>query len=573
MAKSIKRNRNTRKKSRRINNKRRIRSRSSLKKIKGGDDNKITVVSYNILDVDLESNFVPRTMDGKNQKKLKEIPLISVTNDADIHAELGKLSEVFDKLFLHTKEGQTNKEFVADFIINVKSNKKEYTLYDLAGNLYSTGFHSGGKIKKDANGEPLNKIQTRQFWGESSAADFVTTDDKKTVNLRKMLTEGFIKSLYTPPESSVNDASLNEIWKSILDVNDAERKWTKRGPRIVQNIQSKTPDIICLQEYGNCKNKNMTDIGDDSVQLNAEYDEQIKALDAQIKALDEQSNDELKQQKDELNEQKRQRLDALENEQVKTDLRKDTLPYKLINLNNTPTYEYKFFGYNPDTTNGDDGVAIFYKTGNFVFKKSISINMDAENVTENAQPDKKPYTTLRRAGLLVLEHNPSKQIFIICTAHLQSDSNERANANDDGKKNRVKTLELKSISEQILKTYNKYTKPPNVIFCGDFNLNMLIKPPNKDGVQEPSKLHIKTATGKTEILNENKFNISTPLILTRVKPEPDLDFTTYSSREEYIDFFYSNMTGSFDTKDVYQIKEEMPNKTEPSDHIMITAKF
>lgn len=536
MAKSIKRNRNTRKKSRRINNKRRIRSRSSLKKIKGGDYNKITVVSYNILDVDLESNFVPRTMDGKNQKKLKDIPLISVKKGADIDVELDKLSEVFDKLFLHTTKEQTNKKFVADFIKNAKPNKndkKEYTLYDLAGNLYSTGFHSGGKIKKDANSGPLNKIQTRQVWGESSAADFVATDDKQTVNLRKMLTEEFIKSLYksqnspvNAPKLQANEASLTEIWTNILGVNDAERKWTKRGPRIVQNIQSKTPDIICLQEYGNCKNKNMTDIGD-SVQLNAESDEQIKALDeqikelykqikeldAQIKTLDEQLNDELKQQKDELNEQKRQRLDALENEQAKTDLRKDTLPYKLINLNNPPTYEYKFFGYNPDTTNGDDGVAIFYKTDKFIFKEYLSINMDAENVTENAQPDKKPYTTLRRSGLLVLEHNPSKQIFIICTAHLQSDSNERAN--DGGKKNRVKTLELKSISEQILETYNKYTnntstKPPNVIFCGDFNLNML-KPPNKEGVQEPSKLHIKTATGETEILNENKFTISPPL--------------------------------------------------------------
>lgn len=547
MAKSIKRNRNNRKKSRRVNKNRR--SRITIKKIKGGTDNEITVVSYNILDVDLESNFVPRTMDGINQKKLKAIPLINSIN------ELDNLSSIFDKLLLHTSKNTPNKDFVNGLI--AKSNS--FTLYDLAANLYSSGFHSGNKIKHANGSEPLNKVETRRLWGDKIGSGFASINgEQTTVNLRKMLTVDFINTLYlTPPTTlPVNDDLLNEIWNSILSVNDEQRKWTIRGPKIVTKIQSKTPDIICLQEYGNCKNKQMTD----------------------------NSVIELVQGKIEENiPNKREYLDELENKQAHEEIRKDTLPYQLIYLGldkeqvaKSPSYEYNFFGYNPDTTNGDDGIAIFYKKDKFTLKEHISINMDAANVTENEQT-KNPYKSLRRAGVLVLEHNVTKLNFVICTAHLQSDSNERVNPNDNNKKNRVKTLELKLISEQILATYEKYNnpenntsnKPPNVIFCGDFNLNML-----KPKTEEMSKLHINAANTTTEILNEDKFTIQTnTLDLKRVKPDPDLEFTTYSSREEYIDFFYSNMDGSIDRIDAYQTRKEMPNTEEPSDHIMLTAKL
>jgi hypothetical protein len=61
--------------------------------------------------------------------------------------------------------------------------------------------------------------------------------------------------------------------------------------------------------------------------------------------------------------------------------------------------------------------------------------------------------------------------------------------------------------------------------------------------------------------------------LSRVEGTPEFKFTTYSSRDEYIDYFYSNRKGIINTTGVYQDEKEMPNETEPSDHIMLTCKF
>ena len=175
---TAKRNKNNRKKSRRLNKNRRNRIRlntlyavnctSSMRNgVKGGDNsNTIKVVSYNILDVDLESNFVPRTMDSKNKTALENIII------------------------------KIDKNKILGLNLNINFNKDELNLYELAGKLYAGGFHSGGLIKNNELNKPLNKVETRQLWGSNEELEFVLPLTNKTnVNLRKMLTVDFINSI------------------------------------------------------------------------------------------------------------------------------------------------------------------------------------------------------------------------------------------------------------------------------------------------------------------------------------------------------------------------------------------
>jgi exonuclease III len=480
------------------------------KKQRGGDKNQITVVSYNILDVELESNFVPRTIDNESKKMLQNILLDN--------------SKIPDNLLVSDKS-------------------KIHTLYDLAGNLYSSAFHAGGIFE---GGIELKKSDARKAWGNEIAREF-SKGDKITYNLRKMLTYDFIKEIRNESISFTEDDS-NYIFDHILKVNNEQRKWSIRSKKIVERLKNSKADIICLQEYGNCKNKSMVDdtiIGED-----ASEGDNLKYSD--------------------LN--KRLSLDTTEQQNAKT--RKNTLPYELIKLG----YEYRFFGYNADTRNGDDGVAIFYKKDKFSFKDHVSIGMDSEVVTKY-EKTKKPYKSLRRAGLLVLEQPSAKNHIIICTAHLQSDSNEQEN-NPSDKKYPVKSLELKAISTQLKESYNVdgYNNPA-IIFCGDFNLKKdvlesssisglgaktfeLVSEPNTDTEKEKNKTPADSLSEAKELF-----------ALSRVEGTPEFKFTTYSSRSEYIDYFYSNRKGIIDTTEVYQDEKEMPNETEPSDHIMLTCKF
>jgi endonuclease/exonuclease/phosphatase family metal-dependent hydrolase len=503
MARLTKRNKNIKKKSRRIHKNKRVTNKFNLKKYRGGNPDPIIVVSYNILDVDLESNFVPRTMDSESQIQLKNINING--------------SQINNNLLITDKTKITN-------------------LYDLAGQLYSAGFHSGG-LKLNSSGSKLSKVETRKLWGSSEPTEFVSKNGKITVNLKKLLTAEFINLLYTNQTKPIEN--LQDIFEKITKMNDS-RKWSTRSKKILEKIQNSNADIICLQEYGNCKNKSMVD--DSSIDLPPD----IKTKIAGFKN----------------NPNKRQFLDEIEIQNANAETRNNTLPYELIKLG----YVYNFFGYNPDTSNGDDGVAIFYKQTKFNFIERVSIGMDAKIQEEykNDNENGKKYTSIRRSGLLVLKQKDSTKYSIICTAHLQSDSNERLT-------NRVKTLELEAISNQLNESYNQYKNEnkdenPTVIFCGDFNLKL-------DYLEN----------GGLSLLNNKEFIVkydsdsdksNTEIRLLRVVPEPvDLEFTTYSSRNEYIDYFYSNITGSMDANSFYQKTGEMPNNEEPSDHIMLTAKF
>ncbi len=471
-----------RRKSRRVVGRKRI----GMKRMRGGGDNDFTLVTYNILDVELESNFVPRTMKKSNADQLKEIKL----NNASLKNLYGYKDSIKD-------------------------------LFALAEGMY-TAFHSGGKFIDKETKENITKTKSRILWGSATSFDTSenSKDGKVIHNLRGLLDAKFLEGLVVNiPEQS----KLDEIFKNIEEENNDVRDWKiNRGNKILEKITEQPPDIICLQEYGNSKRLH---IG------GTESTTPANPPNNQVKTREELDNDE------------------------SNNPEAGSLASKLIDNR----YTYRFFGYNPDTKNGDDGVAIFFKTGVFESPKFESIDMDADvptKVSELIEKDSKikKYTALRRCGMVTLKHTPSGQTVTVCTAHLQSSSNEPKNGEYF-----VKELELTKIAEKF-KEING-----NIIFCGDFNLELV-----KDKDETP----VTISDGNIQ-LDKDKFTYDTNNSIARITPsDSDFKYTSNAgTRTEYLDYVFSNLDGKIITPPPPTEGKTMPNESEPSDHIMITAQF
>jgi endonuclease/exonuclease/phosphatase family metal-dependent hydrolase len=404
--------------------------------------NQLKILSYNILDVELESNFVPRNMHQSCKDAILKSP---------------------------TKNG-TPVNWDNDFA-------KKYLPFH-------KGF--GG----------MSKSQTRKLWGGEEA-----NGDNVNPNLRQILNNLF------------DEYTATELYNTIKAINFS---WVEnRLDRVFNNIMENKPDIVCLQEYGNCKDLS-----------SMEKEETIP-----IKEEGEFS-DEINKKKD----------SAVENEDEKK-IQVGSLADKLIGLG----YIYTLYSYNPDKSNGDDGIAIFYKAsvlkGSEFFDNKIYIDMD-----KDLKQKYKEYTTQRGCGLLELTHRTTSKKCIICTTHIQTSSNEKVKGNPYA----IREGELTYIKEYINKRYTNTNDL--VIFCGDLNLDL---------------------NNATDNMVVTKFESG--CILKRIKYRETDDIglvTSYpTGRQEYIDYFFTNCGGvlSGDFKEKKDLNgETIPNGTDqPSDHIPI----
>ena len=417
----------------------------------------LKVLSYNILDVELESNFVPRTMNNKSKDAI---------NKAD---------------------------FLSGYAIpiNTKTDNK-MTKFEIIEEAYKP-FHSG-KFHKEG------KSAARRVWGQ---------EEPYTNGENKNLIQTLIDLFGNETTDEKLPGKATELYNTIKGGNFS---WVeKRLERVYQKIIENDPDIICLQEYGNCKD--------------------------------------LPKQKGGTTFPKNQQTDNA------SEITEGSLPDKLT----FKGYIYKLFSYNPDKSNGDDGVAIFYKGD--VFESTVPkiyLDMDKDN-----QENYNYYTTQRGCGLLELTIKNTKQNVIICTTHIQTLSNEKGPT-----KYEIRSGELESIKNYINEKY----KNPNdtVIFCGDFNLD-LNKPADKAVVDDFEKDNILRRI-KYNVNNNNNnalFSLSNDN-----KGGDDIGLVTSypSGRKEYIDYFFTNCGGtvSGDYKNLKDITDTIPNGTDqPSDHIPI----
>ena len=313
----------------------------------------VKILSYNILDVELESNFVPRNM----HTSCKEA----------IFAAAG---------------------------ITEKDKKTEYWNDNFA-ELYGP-FHSGYDGK--------SKSETRKLWGDFNATPEKTAPNK---NLIQKLRELF------PDDTAV------ELYNTIARIN---YPWVEnRLQRVFDKIISYDPDVICLQEYGNCKDLPQVQSGGTTFPSNASSDSR--------------------------------------------EIKQDTLADKLTQQG----YTYQLYSYNPDERNGDDGLAIFFK-GNVFNSDTTKIYIDMDDYNQQKYSEK--YKTQRGCGLLELTfrntatNSPSSgNKLIVCTTHIQTTSNEKVK--DD--KYAIRRGELDYIKNYI---NTNYKNNEMVVFCGDFNLDL-----------------------------------------------------------------------------------------------------
>jgi endonuclease/exonuclease/phosphatase family metal-dependent hydrolase len=435
----------------------------------------LKILSYNILDVELESNFVPRSMHPSSIKAI-----IQATPSTD-------------------------------FVFPVKDEKTQ-TIMNVLGNAYLP-FHKGFKTTA---GVEINKTASRELWAKENVTKEETAPNR---NLIQKLTDIF----------GFEEAA--RLYKEIKDFNDANNKWdapngNNRLNRVFKKIISYDADIICLQEYGNCK-----DLPNKS-KMQLEFEKPLN----NVSTFAYQEN-------------------------VNNDQNAVPENGSLANKLMLKGYHYKLFSHNPYKNDGDDGLAIFYKDETFIREDNKTyVDMDADN-KQKSYIDKKTdkpkyYETQRGCGLIELttRNSPSQKV-VICTTHIQTSTNEPNPKGGDGYE--IRRGELEYIKKHIKDTYTTGTP---VIFCGDLNLDLNTK--DKGVIDDFEKD-----------------------FLTRIKSRPTDDdlglVTSYPSlRQEYLDYFFTNcggtVTGDYKPmSDVVAAKKAgnpdvIPNSSDqPSDHIPI----
>lgn len=425
-------------------------------------ENTLKILSYNILDVELESNFVPRNMNTTCK----------------------------DKILATLKTDGSKVNWDTDFASKYMP------------------FHKG------FNG--INKSKTRELWGSKTP-----NGDAVNPNLMQILINLF--------DGDTATGLYNKIEKYNF-------QWVEnRLERVYQKIVKDDPDIVCLQEYGNCKDLPSSPI------------EKTEAI---------SKNNTKGEFSDEINKMKDL---AKENEDIPV----GSLADKLINKG----YRYALYSYNPDKSNGDDGIAIFYKGA--VFQKSENkIYIDMDKDLHKTYPK---YTTQRGCGLLELTHRTTSKKVIICTTHIQTASNE---IDKDPNINGYDPYKIRRGELEYIKKYinDRYINPNDlVIFCADFNLDL-------NGYVDEAIIEILKKNNKPVITGKDVIDdFESGSILKRIKSRPEDDIglvTSYpTGRQEYIDYFFTNCGGVLkaDFKEKANLSgATIPNgMDEPSDHIPI----
>ena len=453
--------------------------RQHSQRIRGGADDSFKVLTYNILDYNLASNAVPRTMDKTNFTSIESTP--------DGKNTIKTLNDTYGKFHNNSTTGNTPA---------ITKNDKNF--------------------KRQLWGENIETNDALDtFKGRYGEVDLthITFVEPNTFSL---FGGAGIKNLKGILDSKGVDST---IYSAIKSYNDSVNDWDIRGFKISKLIKESNADIVFLQEYGSCHDKQFTDTDTNTKQTLPESLSEYKFiffLNPKFKVAPSGEKDGviIYYKPTVFNIQLATEGAAAETDSLVIDTTSDTSKYRLL--------------------------------------ACFDNEVDYRNNSANAKP--LPVSDRRSAGFVKLTHIPSNKSVLCINAHLMTDSKD--------KNGKVKMAEVKLINDKIAEyTGGNLTETDGIVFAGDFNTIY------KNGYNDRGIF----GAGFTGSFS----NGLTDVFVTTGKERSVSSVN--NTRSDWIDYIFSkNLT--IETLDYEELTTGgtvtyIPDATHPSDHIPISCTF
>ena len=471
-----------------------------------------TVLSYNILDFNLSSNTVPRTMDVKSFEKINKLDSLPIP------------------------EGKTQFSFRND-----DKGRPITGVKNILNNEYGTYYHNytkglgfmdhnfkrklwGQNIKsQDEYDKFVSNYGNVDEYKHLTFVDVNTFKFKDTIvkNLKGIL-DMFYENMELPNDSSIYD--------EIIDYDNNISAWSVRGHRVGKKIMEMNADVLLLQEYGPCH-----DIPFETGQTLYKFLAPVYDCIFFVNPIS----------------------SKIENGGVAIYFKRDKFRVSTSDsfkheLKNDPSLsEYRKLDLKKK-----NAVQILVDSDTSDFKCLHTFDLD-----KNTKLDKPENLADRRSlGFAKLQLLDSKREVLFITAHLMTDSKDK-----DGL---VKAQELLNVSNYLCDEISKGNiskENDGIVFGGDFNIifNSEGKPYGDRGIfgkDFTGEMHLPCGINLTDTLIDKIDNLS------RIS-------SVNNTRKDWIDYiFYANLihnTTQFDDiTDIY-----IPNIDHPSDHIPLLSSF
>jgi hypothetical protein len=471
-----------------------------------------TVLTYNILDFNLASNTILRTMSDTHKKKL--IDLVTKEN-------IQKMELMYKDYFHSDTKGKSDKNFKRKLW-------GENIINETSLNLFKTNFN----LNLDHIKFEDNKLKI---------------GDDIVQNLKMLMIE------YSKDKSKVD-----ELHNIILKMDKEIMDWNVRGHKIAQVIINSGADIVMLQEYGSCHEKKYQLDGKDIRLQDELYDNGYN----HIFFLN------IKYKKDAPTPEEGKegviiyyRRDNFKIATLKQSLKiEERLVIDVDTVN--PDYDYlRVFDIDETVINKEI----------YVKNRDNSIYTDSSTGKKIQFNTNFLVANKRAVGFVKFEHIESKNKVLAITSHLLTDSYDKYGLVKIEElkfvKNKLEELMIAEILNPKIEgvifggDFNiRYTKPGKAIPYSDRSIFQSIYSCDFDGT-----MIIGDRDDKKLFLEDIIKNSPT-----------DIVSSVNGTRKEWIDYIFFNNIALEKKRLIYEILEEgitIPDNIHPSDHIPIMAEF
>jgi len=439
--------------------------------------------------------------------------------------------------------------------------------------IYSKNFHG------DTDRDKKDKNFKRKLWGAKIDHDadldefkskFGNLDHIQYDNEKKQLriSDNLVKNLrMLMQDFAKNKQTVETLHEEILGFNTEVMDWNVRGPNIAQTIIDKNADIVMLQEYGTCHEKEYSNTNKLTLRLdlyNRGYN-CIFFLNPKYKVTDRTTED---GKEGNAIYYKRDKFRIALNPDKPSD---EQTPEELIIEVGTayPKYDYvrafdidetvpKDIIYVKDRNNEDYTIS----DSSSGEEKIVKVQFNTQHMVGNK----------RSVGFVKLQEISTGKKVLVGTTHLMTDSYDKFGS--------IKVEELKLIKNKLLElTIAKILNPQTegIILGGDFNTKYT--DPKKNRAYSDRDIFQSAYgckfDGTMKIIDDNDNTIITLEDIIKDSPT-NIVSSVNGTRKEWIDYIYfSNNTLDKNEIDyeILNLDSVIPDKKHPSDHIPIMSTF